>query len=341
MPVLTYQLGDEPRAIPVLGTLSVGRDQTNDIVLRHPTVSRRHATLEVDESGAVWVADLGSSNGTQVDGVPVVGRRRLAVPCRLRVGRVRVWFREQTPSWLEGAAAGRIEPAEGLTELTAEGEVRRCACGGKMWLVPSGDGRRVYCRRCGRPVGPAEAQEAGDSVSGDMVSGETMDGAPAVAACPVCRWAVEPGDVTRRCEACETVYHAECWEQNRGCATFGCAEVGAEDVDRAPAEAEVAPPTDTASRDEYGEVDALTAARDSFDDSGRLALPAGGGLAALNLAATVIGLPTFGVPPLLTAAASAVLLKRRPGHELAGAAAAVIGLLGAAAGAAVSTWYWL
>ena len=339
MPVLTYQLGDAPRAIPVLGTLTVGRDADNDIVLRHPTVSRHHATLEVDAGGAVWVRDAGSSNGTQVDGVPVAGRRRLPVPCRLRVGRVRVWFRETPPSWLDGAAAGRIaavtaEVPGDAAEKSAEGIVRRCACGGKMWLVPATDGRRVFCRRCGRPVGPGEielTEGAASAASGETVMGAAVDGAP----CPVCRWAVEPGDVTRACPSCEAVYHAECWEQNRGCATFGCPQVGAEGSADESAEVAAEAPGD------YDEVDALMAARDTFDAAPPRRLPRPNGLLVANVVAAVAGLPAFGLPPLVTAGAAAVALARTGDARPAGVAAVLVGLAGAAAGAAFSVWCWL
>lgn len=46
--------------------ISVGRDQLNDIVIPHPLVSRRHATLERSE-GAYLIRDLKSTNGTFVN----------------------------------------------------------------------------------------------------------------------------------------------------------------------------------------------------------------------------------------------------------------------------------
>lgn len=59
-------------------TLLVGRHPKCEIVLDHPTVSRRHAQLRFDDG--VWVLhDLGSMNGTSVNGVPVTR-------CQLRPG---------------------------------------------------------------------------------------------------------------------------------------------------------------------------------------------------------------------------------------------------------------
>src|SRR3954451_7705984 len=48
----------------------LGRSSKCDLVIDHPSVSRRHAALEA-RAGAIRVTDLGSSNGTFVDGVRV------------------------------------------------------------------------------------------------------------------------------------------------------------------------------------------------------------------------------------------------------------------------------
>lgn len=48
---------------------TIGRDPGSDIFLNDMTVSREHATLAVDSGGTVTVADVGSLNGTYVNGV--------------------------------------------------------------------------------------------------------------------------------------------------------------------------------------------------------------------------------------------------------------------------------
>ena len=58
---------------------TVGRDPVNNLQISHPSVSRFHA--EIEHQGREFVlTDLGSSNGTYVNG------RRLSEPTRLRVG---------------------------------------------------------------------------------------------------------------------------------------------------------------------------------------------------------------------------------------------------------------
>lgn len=47
---------------------SLGRSAENTFQLADGTVSRRHAIVSIDPAGDAWVTDLGSSNGTFVDG---------------------------------------------------------------------------------------------------------------------------------------------------------------------------------------------------------------------------------------------------------------------------------
>ncbi|MCB1151604.1 FHA domain-containing protein, partial [bacterium] len=59
------------------GRHAVGRAAESDLVLPHPSVSRRHAVLECRD-GSVVLEDLGSHNGTRVNGATVQGRTPLA-----------------------------------------------------------------------------------------------------------------------------------------------------------------------------------------------------------------------------------------------------------------------
>ncbi|HEX8103645.1 MAG TPA: hypothetical protein VF533_13600 [Solirubrobacteraceae bacterium] len=40
--------------------------------------------------------------------------------------------------------------------------------------------------------------------------------------CPYCRFALKAGIPGVECGACHAVHHAECWDENRGCAVVGC-----------------------------------------------------------------------------------------------------------------------
>lgn len=73
--------------------ISVGRARNCDVVLRFPSVSKVHAQLLVD--GPRWaLIDLDSSNGTLINGVRVITRKRhpLQLGDRLQFGTIDVEF---------------------------------------------------------------------------------------------------------------------------------------------------------------------------------------------------------------------------------------------------------
>lgn len=71
----------------------IGRARGCGLVLDDPRVSRRHAALVV-RRGELWIEDLGSTNGTSVDG-EAVRVRPLAPGEEVRFGGepVRFWLR--------------------------------------------------------------------------------------------------------------------------------------------------------------------------------------------------------------------------------------------------------
>ncbi len=69
---------------PLRHGLTIGRSDDNDVIVRDGRVSRKHARI-VAEGTAFAVEDLGSSNGTFVDGAPVK-RAPLAAGSSIVVG---------------------------------------------------------------------------------------------------------------------------------------------------------------------------------------------------------------------------------------------------------------
>ena len=80
---MTYVIGEADRF--------VGRDSSNDIVLADDQASVKHVKISCSE-GTFRVADLGSSNGTFVNGEPFNGSRDLVDEDLLRIGTTIVRF---------------------------------------------------------------------------------------------------------------------------------------------------------------------------------------------------------------------------------------------------------
>jgi adenylate cyclase len=77
------------------GDTLVGRAPTCNLVVRDPTVSRRHARFEVT-AGRCFVEDLGSRAGTHRNGQPI-GRSELADGDRVSLGQLQLSLRESIP----------------------------------------------------------------------------------------------------------------------------------------------------------------------------------------------------------------------------------------------------
>ena len=64
--------------------------------------------------------------------------------------------------------------------------------------------------------------------------------------CAICQSSIYPTEETHPCPKCGLIFHAECWQENFGCASYGCEQVNAlaPKID-IPAQLELPPPIDT------------------------------------------------------------------------------------------------
>jgi len=94
-----------PRApffLPVTGQVVMGRGQACDLPLPFGEASRRHAAVKAGGDRYILV-DLGSTNGTFVNGEPVAGEHELVPGDRIQVGDAIVIFCRVDPALAEAA----------------------------------------------------------------------------------------------------------------------------------------------------------------------------------------------------------------------------------------------
>ena len=177
-PHLAWLNGAAAHGVTPLGrAIVVGREPNRcDVLLESDMVSRQHAKFVPADGGRVELVDLGSSNGTYVNGRPVVTSATLSDGDRIGFGsgdEVHCVFRAARP-----APVSAEEPAAGDAEEAAtallSGDLKRCSVCSRVVTSalgvcrycsadrhrPSSDaaraGGRPACGSCGTP-----AREAG------------------------------------------------------------------------------------------------------------------------------------------------------------------------------------
>ena len=125
---------EDASTVPVTGSCSIGRALGNQLVLADEKASRKHALIHRQGEHEYWLVDLGSSNGSYLDGRRVSQPMALRDGSVIRIGSSTLLFRQKTetsspsaePHWSEGTVHDiRIAPCwllladiEGSTELS-------------------------------------------------------------------------------------------------------------------------------------------------------------------------------------------------------------------------------
>ncbi|MGD0540192.1 MAG: RING finger protein, partial [Tepidisphaeraceae bacterium] len=226
------------------------------------------------------------------------------------------------------------------------GAYGRCAiCHGEITVpgVPASGIRRpltpndsiVDMTAITEPVQLGSSARPFDPLAADMPEPRPQ---PAARVCGICQSQILPGEATTACPECSQSYHTECWRENRGCAAYGCAQVGALDDQIV---------SDSSSPAVMGPED-LAVAATTAPAQPALARPAEGepfpwdfALLGGSVFGSVLGAFTFGVPPLAVGAASAVYAMRsRNGSSRVAMVSAVICVFGVALGIVISRFVW-
>src|SRR4051812_30682659 len=89
LPTFELIIASGPRAgarIPVTDVaITIGRHADNTLALEDPELSRHHARIEFQDAEPT-ITDLGSANGTRVNGQPLAGSRTLQLNDTINLG---------------------------------------------------------------------------------------------------------------------------------------------------------------------------------------------------------------------------------------------------------------
>jgi hypothetical protein len=153
----------------------VGRDPSAGITITDPGVSRRHARLVHDDSG-VWIADLGSTNGTFRNGERLVSSVHLHDGDQLRFGDSVAFFRNVEPvavpeegedatSFIDALQTGdrRVQPVEEKKAEAPGRSTQRCGSCGSEDVVG-----RWFCGLCGAQLKPFAFSPVAREASGSQ-----------------------------------------------------------------------------------------------------------------------------------------------------------------------------
>ncbi|RNL71352.1 FtsK/SpoIIIE domain-containing protein [Streptomyces sp. I6] len=138
------------------GRIRIGRAAEADVPLDDPDVSRLHCEVTVAGDGGVTVADLGSTNGTTLDGAEV-GRRpvRLGPGALLRIGESTLRLAASQGSAVPPAPGPAFPPAPGSgAGASAPGTPAPDSSthGGRPVIAPDGEGHLRVRRPASRPA---------------------------------------------------------------------------------------------------------------------------------------------------------------------------------------------
>jgi hypothetical protein len=100
---------------------TLGREDDNDLVVDDDAVSSNHARFFVDEKGQWWIEDLGSTNGTWIEGEELTEPFALSEGVEIEIGTVKVVVKREIGG--QRSEVGDHGEEEGDQRSEVEGEV--------------------------------------------------------------------------------------------------------------------------------------------------------------------------------------------------------------------------
>jgi pSer/pThr/pTyr-binding forkhead associated (FHA) protein len=138
----------------------IGRDASADVTVPDPTISRRHARITHGSVG-VWLEDLGSTNGTYVNGRRLLDRCRLNDGDEVKIGNAVAMFHDaiRAPDSTEQLQVVRdvSSPPDSTERREPAIEASGVSCP-RCSAVPAPN--TWFCHQCGYQHSPIAIQQA-------------------------------------------------------------------------------------------------------------------------------------------------------------------------------------
>ncbi len=118
-----------------------------------------------------------------------------------------------------------------------------CSCGQSITVPDEFAGKKGLCPGCRRLLIVPTRDEAALGATAAPVPMPVAGAAPADVAggtCTVCQTTIAAGEAVVSCPECRQGYHSECWQENGGCAVYGCPAAPKTVKGEAPSGAEAA-----------------------------------------------------------------------------------------------------
>ncbi len=171
-PYLAWETqGGSPQSIPLTRTITIGRVEGNDVVIRDSAMSRQHARIEVSPDG-LTVVDLGSLNGVLLNGERIEQARTLTEGDVVEVGRTP--FTVRVPETSENGHANHDVGShmETFSEpVTGGAATDASSTGTGAQATNEGDGQTLADEAtivAPSPIEEAPAEPVGFLVAGDI-----------------------------------------------------------------------------------------------------------------------------------------------------------------------------
>ncbi len=232
--LILYLPGESPQGGTLSGRVLIGRWSVNTIVIDDQLVSRIHAWI-TEQDGDHFITDGASFNGTLVNQRPVSRTQRLRDGDMIRIGPAEMTYHDadRPPIFVEPLD---LAPRN-LRAITMNGGFFvDCPCGAPLLVRREFLGKVGRCRFCGSNHVLTPSGSATDLLDFAEADESQIEQPKKPMVCSICQTRIRDEQVKHVCPSCSLAYHEECWIENRGCAAYGCVQVGV--LDR-PAEESV------------------------------------------------------------------------------------------------------